>query len=145
MNVRGLKGERTKKRNGRVKLKTKGIGAIRENIILFTSSLSFYLHLRAPSKRNSQTFVGLKMSVGPSWLAISVFIHHRAMYCASVAKSRSFLILFYRFNISCAIKIDKLTKNLKILKLKQKTHLRKVHNRIWELARHLVHKKVFTH
>jgi len=116
MNVRGLKGERTKKRNGRVKRKTKGIGAIRENIILFTSPLSFYLHLRAPAKRNSQTFVGLKMSVGPSWLAISVFIHHRAMYCASVAKSHSSFILFYRLDISCAIKINTYEKfrNIKI-------------------------------
>jgi len=60
MNVRGLKGERMKKRNGRVKRKTKGIGAIRENIILFTSPLFFYLHLCAPAKRNSQTFVGIK-------------------------------------------------------------------------------------
>lgn len=102
MNVRGLKGEKTKKRNGWVKRETKGIGAIRENIILFTSpSLFLSRHPRAPAKRNSQTFVGLKMSVGPSWLAISVFIHHHAMYCDSVAKV-SFLILFYRFRNTIA-------------------------------------------
>jgi len=106
MNVRGLKGERTKKRNGRVKLKTKGIGAIRENIILFTSPLFFYLHLCAPAKRNSQTFVGIK---NVRWTVMAGdFCLHSSSCCA---KSHSFFILFYRFDVSYAIKINKFTKN----------------------------------